>query len=73
MPDLNDYHAYKSTQVSSGGPNKSSGPSGAGIMVAIIIAVLLIFFIFSGASWDAIDSLLGLGFLAYLAANWLFR
>lgn len=74
MPNLNDYHAYKSTQGGSGGSSGgSNGPNGGGWIVIVIVALLLIYFVFSGASWDAIDSLLGLGFLAYLFFNWMCR
>ena len=75
MPDLDDFHAYKST---SGGGNSSSsdgsgGGFGCGWIVIVIVVLMLIFFIAEGASWDAIDSLLGLGFLAFLFARSLFR
>ena len=74
MPNLNDYHAYKSTQGGSGGSRGgNNGPNGGGWIVIVIVALLLIYFVFSGASWDAIDSLLGLGFLAYLFFNWMCR
>ena len=75
MPDLDDFHAYKST--SGGGNSSSSGGSGGGFgcgwIVIVIVVLMLIFFIAEGASWDAIDSLLGLGFLAFLFARSLFR
>ena len=75
MPDLDDFHAYKST--SGGGNSSSSGGSGGGFgcgwIVIVIVVLMLIFFIAKGASWDAIDSLLGWGFLAFLFARSLFR
>ena len=68
MLDKNDYHAYKSTSGSSSG--NGGGCSGGGKFVLIILAILFIYFIFQGASWDAIDSLLGIGFLIFLFVNW---
>lgn len=75
MPDMNDYHAFKST---SSGDNNNGGSSGGqgfgcGWVVIVIVAFMLIFFIADGASWEAIDSLLGFGFLAFLFARTLFR
>ena len=46
---------------------------GAGWVVIVIVAILLISFIIMGTTWDAIDSLLGLGFLAFLFARAAFR
>ena len=69
MPDLNDYHAFKST---SGGGGNSNGGKGFGCgvwAVIVIVVVLLIFFVADGASWDAIDTLLGLGLLAFLVVK----
>lgn len=73
MPNLNDYHAYKST--SSGGSNSGRGKGFGcgGWTVIVIVVALLIFFIADGASWDAIDTLLGLGLIAFLIAKTLFR
>jgi len=76
MPDLKDYHAYKSTTGSSGGSGGhggNNGPNIGGWAVIIIVCLMLIYFLFQGASWDAIDSLLGIGFLAYLFFNWFTR
>ena len=75
MPNLNDYHAFKSTSGggSSGGGGKGGGFGCGGWAVIVIVAVLLIYFIADGASWDAIDTLLGLGLLAFLFFRWLFR
>ena len=70
MPDEKDYHAFNSTK----GDSSSSGGGGSGIngpgwVVIVIVAVLFIYMIVDGTSWDAIDSLLGLGFLAFLFAK----
>jgi len=72
VPDMNDYHAYKST---SGEPEGSGGGGGKGFgcgwVVIVIVVLMLLFFIVTGASWDAIDTLLGLGFLAFLFFRWI--
>ncbi len=66
---MNDYHAFKSTSGGSGG---SGGKGfGCGWIVIVIVVVLLIYFIANGASWDAIDTLLGLGLLAFLFFRWI--
>ena len=74
MPDLDDFHAFKST---SGGSDNNSGNGGNGIgclaWIVIGIVVMLIYFIADGASWDAIDCLLGFGFIAFLIAKTLFK
>lgn len=64
MPDMNDCHVYKSTSGESGGGSNSGGGKGLGCgwIVIVIAVIMLIFFIIDGASWDAIDSLLGSGF-----------
>lgn len=72
MPDMNDFHAFKST---SGGSN-GSGSGGGGFGCAtwgVIIAVVyfLISFIADGASWDAIDTLLGIGLIIFLFVRWM--
>ncbi len=75
MPDMNDYHAFKSTSGGSGGSGSGGGGKwdfGCGWVVIVIVAYMLLHFIFSGASWEAIDTLLGLGFLAFLFARSLF-
>ena len=75
MPDMNDFHAFKSTSGGSGGSGNGGG-QGIGCLAWFVIGIvvlMLIFFIADGASWDAIDTLLGLGFLAFLVANYLFR
>ena len=66
MPDMNDYHAFKST--SGGGGGKGFG---CGWIVIVFVVSLLISFIADGASWDAIDTLLGLGLLAFLFFRWI--
>ena len=71
---MDDFHAVKSTSGgSSGGGGSSSGGFGCGWVVIVIVVIMLIFFIADGASWDAIDTLLGLGFLVFLFARSLFR
>lgn len=73
MPDMNDYHAFKITSGGSGGSGSGGGGKGFGCGWVVIVAVviLLIFFIADGTSWDAIDSLLGLGLLAFLFFKWI--
>jgi len=75
MPDLNDFHAYKST---SGGTGGTGGSGGGGIgcaawMVIGIVVFMLIFFLADGASWEAIETLLAFGLIAFLLVRWLFR
>lgn len=64
MPNLNDYHGYKSTNGgSSNGVGTSGGPRrGFWVVIGILVAL----FVVSGASWKAIETLLALGFIAYL-------
>ena len=73
MPDMNDYHAFKSTSGGSGGSSGGGGGKGFGCdwIVIVIVVILLISFIADGASWDAIDTLLGLGLLAFLFFRWI--
>ena len=75
MPDLNDFHAFKNTSGDDGGSGggKKGGGFGLGWVVIVIVAIMLVSFIADGASWDAIDTLLGLGLLAFLFARSLFR
>lgn len=73
MPDMNDFHAFKSTGGGSGGNGGTGGGFGCGWVVIIIVVAMLIFFIADGASWEAIDTLLGLGLIAFLFARSLFR
>ena len=74
MPDMNDFHAFNST---SGGNNSGGGGGGkwdfgCGWVVIVVVGYMLIHFIFSGADWESIDRLLGIGFLAFLFAKSLF-
>lgn len=74
MPDMNDYHAFKST---TGGDGGGSGGGkwdfGCGWVVIVIVIYMLIHFIFSGSDFKAIDCLLGWGLIAFLFARSLFR
>lgn len=75
MPDLNDFHAFKSTSGGSGGTG-SSGGGGIGCAAWIVIGIvvfMLISFLADGASWEAIETLLAFGLIAFLLARWLFR
>ena len=72
MPNLNDYHAFKNTSGGGSSGGKGSG-FGCGWIVIVIVAYMLISFIADGASWGAIDTLLGLGLLAFLFVRSLFR
>ena len=56
--------------------NRSTGSGnglrfGLGWVVIVIVVIMLISFIADGASWDAIDTLLGLGLLAFLFFRWI--
>ena len=73
MPDMDDFHAFKSTSGGSSSSGSGGTGFGCGWVVIVIVVLMLIFFIADGASWDAIDTLLGLGFLAFLFAKSLFR
>lgn len=76
---MNDYHAFKSTSGGNGGGSGSGGGKGSGggfgcgWVVIVIVVIMLISFIADGASWDAIDTLLGLGLIAFFVARALFR
>lgn len=61
--DHNEYHKYKSTTNGSGVGFRISGP---GWIIIIIVVIFLISFISDGASWEAIETLLALGFILYL-------
>lgn len=69
MPDGGDYHAFNSTKGDTGGSGGGSGINGPGWVVIVIVAILLISMIADGTSWDAIDSLLGIGLLVFLLAK----
>ncbi len=51
--------------------NGTSMRFGWGWGVIVIVAIMLISFIADGASWEAIDTLLGLGLLAFLFFRWI--
>lgn len=70
MLDKDDYYAYKSTTNHSSGSGGNG--SGGGKLIIAIVVIMLIHFIANGASWDAIDTLLGFGLIAYFLAKWLF-
>ena len=72
MANLDDFYAYKSTS-SNDNNNTGGGGLGCGWVVIVIVAYMLLHFIFNGASFKAIDTLLGLGLLAFLFAKSLFR
>lgn len=73
MPNLDDYHAFKNTSGGGSGGGKKGGGFGLGWVVIVIVAIMLVSFIADGASWDAIDTLLGLGLISFLFARSLFR
>ncbi|MBQ2764891.1 MAG: hypothetical protein IJF43_07645 [Firmicutes bacterium] len=70
---MNDYHAYKNTSGGSGGGFGGGDGFGCGWVVIMIVALMLIFFLFNGASWDAIEGLLTWGLIAFFFAKSLFR
>lgn len=75
MPNMDDFHAFKGTSSGAGGTGGSGGGGrgfGCGWVVIVIVVLMLLFFIGNGASWDAIDCLLGFGVLAFLFARSLF-
>ena len=51
--------------------NRAGKGFGLGWVVIVLVVIMLIFFIADGASWDAIDTLLGLGLLAFLFFRWI--
>ena len=71
--DPREYHRYKA--FTSNNSNKTSSsdykPTGLGWVVICIVVYALIFFIFDGADGESISTLLGLGVLAYLYAQWI--
>lgn len=67
---MDDYHAFNSTKGDGGsGSGKGGGINGPGWFVIVVVLIMLISFLADGASWDAIDSLLGIGFLVFLFAK----
>ena len=74
MPNLNDFHAYKSTSGGTGGTGGSGGGRigcAAWIVIGIVV-FMLISFLADGASWETIETLLAFGLIAFLLARWLF-
>ena len=74
MPNMNDFHAFKSTSGGSDGGSSGGGGGGFGCATWVVIAIVaffLISFIADGASWDAIDTLLGFGLLAFIFVRWM--
>ena len=72
----NDNDSSSSSGTRPGGGSGGGGGKwdfGCGWVVIVVVAYMLIHFIFSGASAKAIDTLLALGFLAFLFAKNLFR
>ena len=69
MPDINNYHAFESTTGGSSG--SGGGGLGCSWIIIVIVIIMLLSFIADGASIDAIDSLLGIGFLAFIVVRWL--
>ena len=64
---------FKST---SGGTGSSSSKNssrgfGCGWIAIVVVVIMLISFIGDGASWVAIDRLLGFGLLAFLFLRWI--
>ena len=70
MPNLNNYHAYKSTSGGTGGGSGGNNIGCGGYVVIIIVIIMLLAMIVKGSDWEAIDSLLGVGLLVFLVANW---
>ena len=54
MPDRSDYHAFNNTKEDSSGNGGGSGINGYGWVVIGIVAILLIYMIADGTSWDAL-------------------
>ena len=74
MPDGGDYHAFNSTSGGSGGGSSGGGGGGFGCATWVVIGIVaffLISFIADGASWGAIDTLLGFGLIIFLFVRWL--
>lgn len=71
--DPNEYYKYKS--ITRDNNNGSSFEHGISVPCKIVIGIViffLIYFIFDGASLDAIETLLAFGFMTYLFVKWLF-
>lgn len=66
MPDAGDYHAFNNTKSGNGSNGGNKGINGPGWIVITAVVFILITMIFNGTSWEGIDSLLGIGFLAFL-------
>jgi len=66
---MDDYHAFNSTKGDGGSSKGGGGINGPGWFVMVVVLLMLISFLANGASWDAIDSLLGIGFLVFLFAK----
>lgn len=71
--DHNEYHKYKSTSNNTNNSGRSSGngPTGLGWFVIGIVVYMFLFFLFNGASAEAIETLLAFGILAYLFVQWI--
>lgn len=68
-----DYKVSGSDNCGGSNHQSSSGSGiGCGGVVIAIVVFMLIYFVFNGASFEAIDTLLGLGFLAFIVAKTLF-
>ena len=73
--DPNEYNKYKSVTGSDNNHqskvNSNYRPTGLGWVVIGIVIFMLILFISDGASKEAISTLLGFGFIAYLFTQWI--
>ena len=70
MSDMDDFYIYKLTNSGSGGSGGGKG-FGCGWIVIVLVVILLLFFLAGGAGWDAIESLLAVGLLAFLFFRWI--
>ncbi len=70
MSDMDDFYIYKLTNSGSGGSGGGKG-FGCGWIVIVLVVILLLFFLAGGAGWDAIESLLAVGLLAFLVFRWI--
>jgi len=69
---------YMDMKVSSNSDNQSNSTGnnrrfGLGWVAIVVVAIMLIYFIAEGATWDAIDRLLGFGLIAFLFLRWISR